>query len=374
MDVTGRGYKILYEFYRRVGLDLAVSIVSLFPRKFIKGGYVDEYGRVIKYEYYKDGTTIGGYHGGQFKSFDEVLDAYYKQIEDKMPGSMFWGNFGNWVWAEYTPYPLQSALYDGCIQKGRDWTNGGTPPPYMQGLGGGGGVNVSDSLAAIKKVVFEDKKITMSRLIDALDKNFEGEDEVLHALNSVPKFGNDDDYVDSIMSEVLLHERDIALKYYRGWIEGAKLGSGGFGSPSYAVQIGRSIGALPDGRKAGKPLTDVGTSGRNVNGPTATMRSMCKIDPLRLGGSILNMRFSPSALKDESKIRKFVSLLRAYCENGGNLVQFNITDTETLRDAQRHPEKYRDLLVRVATYSAYFVELSPEHQDHIITRMEFEEV
>ena len=144
------------------------------------------------------------------------------------------------------------------------------------------------------------------------------------------------------------------------------------------MPLGYVVGALPDGRKAGEPLSEGGISpyqGRNVSGPTATMRSVAKLDHLKLThGSVLNMRFNPDALKDESKMRKFASLIRTFCETGGALVQFNIVDTDTLRDAQRHPEKYRDLLVRVATYSAYFVELSPELQDDIIARMEFQEV
>jgi formate C-acetyltransferase len=142
--------------------------------------------------------------------------------------------------------------------------------------------------------------------------------------------------------------------------------------------MGYMVGALPDGRKAGEPLSEGGISpyqGRNVSGPTATMRSVAKLDLVKVtNGSVLNMRFNPDVLKDESKMRKFASLIRTYFEMGGSFVQFNIVGNDTLRDAQKHPEKHRDLLVRVATYSAYFVELPKELQDDIIARIEFTEV
>jgi formate C-acetyltransferase len=212
-------------------------------------------------------------------------------------------------------------------------------------------------------------------LIDALDKNFEGEEEVLHVLGSAPKFGNDDDYVDSIVNEVLIHASNEVAKHKS--FAGARPNASAV-SVTANIPLGRVIGALPDGRRAGEPLSEGGISpyqGRNVSGPTATMRSVAKLDQVKLtAGSVLNMRFNPDVLKDESKMRKFASLVRTFCETGGHLVQFNIVGTDTLREAQRYPEKYRDLLVRVATYSAYFVELSPELQNDIIARMEFQEV
>ena len=144
------------------------------------------------------------------------------------------------------------------------------------------------------------------------------------------------------------------------------------------MPLGWAVGALPDGRRAGQPLADGGVSpcsGRNVNGPTATYNSVAKLDHVKLtNGSVLNMKFSPGALKDETSLRKFASMTRTFLETGGFLVQFNIVDTATLRAAQREPDKYRDLLVRVATYSACFVELSPQLQEDIINRMEFEEL
>ena len=144
------------------------------------------------------------------------------------------------------------------------------------------------------------------------------------------------------------------------------------------IPLGWAVGALPDGRKAGAPLAEGGISphqGRNVNGPTATLSSVAKLDQIKLSnGSILNMRLSPGAIKDREKMMKFISMVRTFCETGGDLVQFNFIDNEMLRDAQKHPKKYKDLLVRVATYSAYFVELSPELQNDIIERVQFEEL
>jgi formate C-acetyltransferase len=238
-----------------------------------------------------------------------------------------------------------------------------------------GAPNVGDSLAAIKKAVFEDKRLTMDQVINALDKNFEGEEEVLHILASAPKFGNDDDYVDSIVNEVLMHGSNELAK-----VKGiaGMLSTAAASVVTANVPLGYHVGALPDGRKSGEPLSEGGISpyqGRNVSGPTATMKSVAKLDHIKLtGGSVLNMRFNPGLLKDEPNMRKFVSLIRTFCETGGFLVQFNITDTETLRAAQKEPERYRDLLVRVATYSAYFVDLSPELQNDIIARIEFQDM
>jgi pyruvate formate-lyase/glycerol dehydratase family glycyl radical enzyme len=311
----------------------------------------------------------------KFKSYDEVWNAYKKQVETQIlhliPARIAYAK----VFAEFGQTPFLSSLYDGCVEKGLDFTNGGTAPYNTYAIWVSGAPNVGDSLAAIKKTVFEDKKITMDRLIAALDKNFEGEEEILHILKSAPKFGNDDDYVDSIVSAVLTHASDESAKYTS--VAGAKSNLAA-GTVTASLPLGYVVGALPDGRKASEPLSEGGISpyqGRNVSGPTATMMSVAKLNHLKLtGGSVLNMRFNPDVLKDDSKIRKFVSLIRTFCETGGYLVQFNVVGSDVLRDAQRYPEKYRDLLVRVATYSAYYVDLPPELQDDLIARTEFQEV
>ncbi len=323
------------------------------------------------------GRLIGTRTGDprKFKSYGEVWQAYKKQVEALLPVLVLFRNADRKLFAEYCPTPFQSSLFHGCIEKGIDITNGGTYPYMTHYLSLTGASNVGDSLAAIKKSVFEDKKLTLDRLIDALDRNFEGEEEMLHILRSAPKFGNDDDYVDSIVNDVVVHCSADAAKY-KG-IAGSKTNVAAI-AVTGNVPMGFIVGALPDGRRAGEPLSEGGISpyqGRNVSGPTATMRSVAKLDHMKLtGGSVLNMRFNPEVLKDDGKMRKFASLIRTFCETGGALVQFNIVDTETLRDARQHPEKYRDLLVRVATYSAYFVELGPELQEDIIARMEFQEL
>ena len=311
----------------------------------------------------------------QFTSYDQVWGAYKKQVEALIPIALLFKNADKKLFAAYAPSPFQSALYYGCIEKGLDITNGGTAPYISHAVSLGGAPNVGDSLAAIRKVVFEDKKISMDRLINSLDGNFESEGEVLHLLQGAPKFGNDDDYVDSIVNDVLIHAANEAGKI-KG-IAGA-ISNVAAATITANIPLGYIVGALPDGRRSGEPLSEGGISphqGRNLSGPTATMRSVAKLDHVKLSdGSVLNMRFNPDALKDESKIRKFAFLIRTFCETGGALVQFNIVSTDMLKEAQRHPEKYKDLLVRVATYSAYFVELSPELQDDIIARMEFQEV
>jgi choline trimethylamine-lyase len=253
--------------------------------------------------------------------------------------------------------------------------DGGTAPYWTETHGMLGAPNIGDSLAVIKKLVFEEKKITMARLIEALDKNFAGEGEILHLIKNVPRFGNDNDYVDSIVNDVLVHASQV-VSHYKGFagIKPTIAAATGTGH----ISAGRVLGASPEGRKAGEPLAEGGISphqGRNVSGLTATLRSVAKLDHVKLsGGSVLNVRFNPEALKDESKKRKFASMIRTYCETGGYHVQFNIISSDMLRDAQKHPDKYRDLLVRVATYSAYFVELSPRLQDDIIARTEFGEL
>ena len=311
----------------------------------------------------------------KFTSYEEIWNAYTKQVEYLARNVVMANNLNRQLFAQYLPTPLQSALYNGCIEKGLDITEGGTNPYSTLGMWITGIPNVGDSLATLKKLVFDDRKITMKQLIDALDKNFEGEDKILHLINMAPKFGNDVDSVDSIVNDVLVNISDEFAKYE---------GFGGFkytaagGTVVANMPLGKAVGALPDGRLAGLPLSDGGISpyrGRNISGPTATMRSVAKLDLIKTsGGNVLNMRFSPEGLANESKMKKFALLIRKFGETGGDLVQFNIVDNSTLMDAQKHPENYRDLLVRVATYSAYFVDLPVELQNDIIARTEFGEV
>jgi formate C-acetyltransferase len=311
----------------------------------------------------------------KFKTYDDLWNAFKKTVEAIIPIGITATNLDKQVYADFSQYPFQSSLHSLLIERGIDITNGGMAPAATQSHGLIGSPNVGDSLAAIKKAVFDDKKISMDELIDALEKNFEGKEEIQHILSSAPKFGNGIEYVDSIVNDVITHFSDEISKY-KGiggtkHVTAAAAGTGHLG-------LGELVGALPDGRKSGEPLSEGGISphqGRNVSGATATLRSVASLNHLKItGGSVLNVKVNPSEVKDEGKIRKFSSLIRTYCETGGYLVQFNIISGDTLRDAQRHPENYRDLLVRVATYSAYFVELSPTLQDDIIARTEFQDL
>jgi pyruvate-formate lyase len=323
------------------------------------------------------GEQIGPKTGDprKFESYEQVWAAYKKQVEALLPVALVIANTDKRLYAEYMPYPFTSSLYHGCIEEGLDLMRMGKMPYMTRAIAMVGAPNVGDSLAAIKKTVFGDGKIAMADLINALDKNFKGEDDLLCILQAAPKFGNDDDYVDSLVNQVLSHAADVAGKY-RSY-EGAKYTVAPAGATGN-IYLGSLVGAMPDGRKAGGSLSEGGISphqGRNVSGPVATMRSVSKLDHVRTSnGAVLNMKISPDAVKDESKMKRFADMVRTYLETGGYLVQFNIVDTGMLRDAQKHPENYRDLLVRVATYSAYFVEISPELQEDIIARMEFEEM
>jgi len=318
-----------------------------------------------------DGLRLGPETGDprKFATYEEVWEAYKAQAKLVYETAVVFRSSDRHMFAQYRPVTFQSQLFEGPIQTGKDMWGGGTR--YSRNsLCPLGAPNVGDSLAAIKKVVFEDKAITMAELIDALDANFEGHEKTLKLLSSAPKFGNDIDYVDFIVNDVLLHMVEVVTPLK---------GSGGSLmtiSPEALtgnVPLGKITGALPDGRLAGLPLAEGGVSphqGRNVSGPIATYRSVAKLDQVRFtNGSVFNVRFSPSSLKDAASIKKFEQMMRNYLEEGGFLLQYNIVDTETLRAAQEDPEQYKDLLVRVATYSAYFVELGKELQEDIIERL-----
>jgi formate C-acetyltransferase len=311
----------------------------------------------------------------KFKTYDDIWGAYKKQVEYFLPVVVLVRNTDRKLFADYLPTPFQSAGFQSCIDRGVDITNGGTAPYITDGVSVVGAPNVADSLAAIKKVVFEDKKIPFSRLVEAIDKDFEGEHEILNLVTKAPKYGNDDDYVDSIMIDIF-EDFGKALALYKG-ADNSKYAVGAYVAAGN-LMMGAVVGALPDGRRSGAPLCEGGLSpypGRNVSGSTSTINSVTKLDIVKMSaGAAFNMKFNPSALKDATNMRKFASLIRTYFDKGGFHVQFNIVSTEMLKEAQKLPEKYRDLLVRVATYSAFFTDLGPECQQEIIDRIEFQEI
>ena len=324
-------------------------------------------GRVIK-------EQLGPQTGDprNFRTFEELFEAYETQQKAGLRVQMMNKHADFEAFGEY-PCVLLSSLYEPCMERGIDSYKGGTAPHITFAVGMIGIPNVADALCAVKRLVFEEKKYTMAQMVDALDHNFEGYENILHDIQRTPKFGNDIDEVDLIAKRILSDMGDYVGQFKTHY--GAKFATACFAMTTN-VMFGRMVGALPDGRLAGQPLSEGGISpyqGRNTSGATATMKSVAKLDQVKLAlGSILNMRISNEAVKNDQKMELMTTMLRTFCETGGNLVQFNFASTEVLRDAQIHPEKYRDLLVRVATYSAFFVELGKDTQDDIIHRNELD--
>jgi formate C-acetyltransferase len=240
-------------------------------------------------------------------------------------------------------------------------------------------VIAGDSLAAIDRLVFRDKRLTMEELLEALDQNFAGRESIRQMLiHKAPKYGNDDDEADRWVLETLKIFAEEVQKFKD--VRGGNLDSSYWLTSAMVtahIPFGTAVGATPDGRMAGTPLNDSISpgQGRDMSGPTAAMRSVAKIDHLPYtAGVIYNMKFSPTAIGGEENLRRFVSLIKAFFELGGAQVQFNITSSETLRAAQRRPEEYKDLMVRVVGYAAHFVDLSHPVQEDLIRRTQYEEV
>lgn len=322
------------------------------------------------------GLKLGAETGNaaEFESYDALWNAFCKQVCHIIPLCHEIKNADKETFSEYSPSPFQSSLLPCCVESATDVIDGGSKPFYTFAMSLAGAPNVGDSLAAIKKLVFEENRVTMAQITEAIANNFAGFEDLRALLLRQPKFGNNDPYVDAIVNDVLSYVSDVTAQYE---------GFNGAGSTVAAaavtanVGLGMVLGATPDGRLAGEPISEGGISpsqGRNTAGATASMLSIAGLDHSKLlHGEVLNLRMNPDAVSTDEKLKKFESMIRAYVNAGGFLVQFNIVSTETLRDAQLHPEDHRDLVVRVATYAAYFVELGPELQNDIIRRLEFSE-
>ncbi|MBM4331330.1 MAG: hypothetical protein FJ117_08930 [Deltaproteobacteria bacterium] len=303
-----------------------------------------------------------------FICIEDVLEAYLEQVRFFFGKIVKLENTCRGLYRKYGSRPFLSALLDGCIERGQDakeWAYSTSAINTYSIIIGP--TNVADSLAAIKKLVFDDKELTMREFINILDENWEGHEDLRQrVITRIPKFGNDDDYVDLLAKEV--HERSDAVMQEFTNEFGAKWRSDGSGvSATYGLASGTP--ATPDGRKDGEPFADATLSpmfGRDKNGPTAVLASCAKIEPLN---QLLNQKFLPQFLEGENK-KKFINYLRTWCDMGIPHVQFNVVDKATLLDAQKHPEKHSNLIVRVAGYSTYFVDLSKGLQDHIIARSE----
>ena len=307
-----------------------------------------------------------------FKTFDELYEAYHKQMVHFVDMKLAVNNYIERMFSLYAPATFLSLFIDDCISKGKDYYSGGARynTTYIQCTGRG---TITDCLSTLKKHVFEDKKFTMDEILTAVSRNFEGNEKMRQfIINRTPFFGNDDDYADT-----------IAVKVYDDLvraIEGHPHTRGGktqlnMLSTTCHNYFGSVCGASVNGRLAKFAISD-GTSpahGADTNGPTAVIKSLGKLDQTKSGGTLLNVRFVPSLLKRDEDLKKLVSLIRAYFNMGGHHIQFNIVDTQTLLDAQKEPESYKDLLVRVAGYSDYFNDMTEQLQNEIIARTENEE-
>ena len=307
----------------------------------------------------------------QFASFAELYEAFEKQLEYIVGLKIRVNNYIERMYAKYSPAPFLSVVISDCIEKGRDYYDGGPRynTNYIQCCGIG---TVTDSLSAINTHVFEDRRVAMASLLDALKTNFSKAEKLRQILwNKTPFFGNDDERADTIMRRVYdsLFSAIDGRANTKGTVYHLNMLS-----TTCHVYFGKMLGATPNGRLAHLPMSD-GTSpsqGCDRNGPTAVIKSLSKMDQIKSGGTLLNQRFLPSVLQSEQDLDKLCSLVRTYFSLGGHHVQFNVVDTKTLKLAQEQPDDYRNLLVRVAGYSDYFVDLDKAHQEEIISRTEQE--
>ena len=305
----------------------------------------------------------------EFQTFSQLMDAFRAQLAHVLNIKLSYDNLARRTYAEYCPVPLTSVLVHDCLENTTDYHAGGAhynqPMVCLVGI-----ATVVDSLAAIKKLVFQEKRMSMQEMVHMVNQNF-SENEMLRQmlLNRTEKYGNDNQSVDELATEFveMLCDQVRQMRDEQGRSYAANL------IPTTThIYFGSQTGATPDGRKAGEPLSE-GVSpaqGRDVNGPTCVLKSVSKLNHVRCSGTLLNMKLHPSMLKTDHDLAKFRSLIRGYFTLGGFHVQFNVVSAETLRDAQEHPENYQNLVIRVAGYSDYFVRLSRDVQDEIISRAE----
>jgi len=302
-----------------------------------------------------------------FTGFDDLFEAFERQLAYFVDIKILGNNIIERINAKYMPVPFLSLLIDDCIANGTDYNAGGARynTSYIQGVGLG---TVTDSLSSLKYNVFDRGLLSMPEMLRLLAEDFKGAEALRRRLGEeTPRYGNDDDRADDIL-------RRVFEAYYRA-VDGRPNTKGGVHRinllpTTVHVYFGSKLGATPDGRKAGTPLSE-GISpvqGADRQGPTAVLKSAAKIDHVRTGGTLLNQKFLPHILADDTGINRLAQLVRTYFRMDGHHIQFNVVDAETLRKAQKEPEAYRDLIVRVAGYSDYFVDLTPELQEEIIRR------
>ncbi len=303
-----------------------------------------------------------------FTSVEQVLEAYLQQFKFFSEKLLYIGNVVDALTEEYLPRPFLSTCIDGCIRKREDCTK--WSPYNRRSAVCVGANNVADSLAAMKKLVFEEKRVTMAELLDALKHNWEGREDLHHMfLHEAPKFGNDDDYVDQIAVEVH-HRTGRELGKFITYPGVPATWDGSVVVSSYT--FAHDTGATPDGRMDGEAFHDGTISpaqGQDVRGPTAVLRSVSKIDPLLSCNHLLNQRWTPQFLEGKNR-ETFANYLKTWADLGIHHVQFNVINKERLLDAQKYPEKHTDLIIRVAGYAAYFIDLSRGLQNDIMRRTE----
>jgi trans-4-hydroxy-L-proline dehydratase len=317
----------------------------------------------------RTGKQLGPQTGDprSFETFDALFEAYRRQLTNFVDIKIHGNSVIERLYATEMPVPFLSLLVDDCIATGKDYHDGGARynTSYIQGVGLG---TMTDALSAIKHHVYEQKNLTLDELLTALAENFEGHARTRQRLlNRTPRYGNDDDAADALMVRVF-------ESYYQA-IEGRPNTKGGayhidLLPTTCHVYFGSVIGATPDGRLAGKPVSE-GISpvqGADRRGPTAVIKSVAKMDHVRTGGTLLNQKFTPQLLADDAGLEGLVRLIRTYFQMGGHHIQFNVVDAATLRKAQANPDQYRNLIVRVAGYSDYFCDLNKALQDEIIAR------
>lgn len=304
-----------------------------------------------------------------YLTYDDLFAAYRAQVNHFMRIKLTGNNIIERIFMKYMPVPFLSVLIEDCIKNGKDYMCGGARynSSYVQGVGLG---SITDMLTALRYHVYDRKDIPMSGLLKAMEADFKGYEELQYSLvYKTPKYGNDDAYADR-------QEVEVFDLYYDA-VSGHKSPRGAdyrinMLPTTCHVYFGSVTGATPDGRNAGKPLSE-GISpvqGADIHGPTAVIRSAAKIDHIKTGGTLLNQKFTPSLLATEEGKNNLVHLIRAYFRMDGHHIQFNVVSADTLRDAQKHPEKYKDLIVRVAGYSDYFNDLGEDLQNEIIGRTE----
>lgn len=304
-----------------------------------------------------------------YRTYEELFAAYKAQVQHFMRIKLTGNNIIERIFMKYMPVPFLSVLIEDCIRNGKDYMCGGARynSSYVQGVGLG---SITDMLTALRYHVYDKKTIAMETMEKALANDFKGFEELQYQLvYHTPKYGNDDDYADEQEVQVFDMYYDVLSGHKSP--RGADYRVNMLPTTCH-VYFGKVTGATPDGLNAWKVLSE-GISpvqGADTNGPTAVIRSAAKIDHIKTGGTLLNQKFTPSLLSTEEGCNNLVHLIRAYFRMDGHHIQFNVVDADTLREAQKHPEDYRDLIVRVAGYSDYFNDLGEDLQNEIICRTE----